>query len=157
MKKLLAGAALGVLAVSLTTVASAQSTEDLIKYRQSAYSFINWNMGKIKAQVIDGSVAYDQAQVAAAANAIAAVANSGLGALYVPGSDQGTGWKPTRLKSSFFSEQEEAGKIAVNFVQQANKLQEVAAAGDKDAIAAQFGEVGKTCKACHDAYRTSSN
>lgn len=153
MKKSLVGAALGVLALSVASVASAQSTSDLIQYRQSAYNFISWNMGKIKAQVIDGSVAYDQAQVAAAANAIAAVANSGMGALYAPGTDQGEGWKATRLKSNFFSEQEEAGKIAVNFVQQANKLQEVAATGDKAAIAAQFGEVGKTCKACHDGYR----
>jgi len=29
----------------------------------------------------------------------------------------------------------------------------VAAAGDQGAIKAQFGEVGKACKACHDDYR----
>jgi len=153
MKKI-ARIALGALAVSVTVAAHAQMTaEDAIRTRQSGYDFIAWNMGKIKAQVVDGSVPYNQAQVQAAANAIAAIANSGMGSLYVPGSDKGTGWQPTKLKSSFFQETDKAGPIAINFVTQANKLQEVAAGGDKDAIKAQFGEVGKTCKACHDDYR----
>lgn len=153
MKKSLFAVALGALTIGASTFATAQSTEDLIKYRQSGYAFMSWNMGKIKAQVVDGKVPYDQAQVAAAANAIAAIANSGMGALYPKGSDMGTGWKETRLKPEFFEEPEKVRDIAVNFVQQANKLQEVAAAGDQAAIKAQFGEVGKACKACHDDYR----
>jgi cytochrome c556 len=32
-------------------------------------------------------------------------------------------------------------------------MQQVAAGGDKAAIAAQFLELGKACKACHDNYR----
>lgn len=149
---------LAISALTLAVAAQAQmSVEDAIKTRQSGYNFIAWNMGKIKEQVIDGSVAYNQAQVQAAANAIAAIANSGMGALYVPGSDQGTGWKPTRLKSNFFQESDKVREIAVNFAQQTTKLQEVAAAGDQNAIKAQFGEVGKACKACHDAYRGPAN
>lgn len=154
MKKTLTKTALGLFALSLAATASAQSAEEMIKYRQSGYAFMAWNMGKIKAQVVDGSVAFDQGQVLAAANVIAATANSGMGALYGPGTDAGTGWKPTRLKGEFFKEGDKVREIAVNFVQQANKLQEVAAAGDETAIAAQFGEVGKACKACHDNYRT---
>lgn len=155
MKKNITRAAFGVIAaVSAIAVAHAQVTvEDAIRHRQSAYDYIAWNMGKIKAQVVDGSVAYNQAQVQAAANAIAAIANSGMSALYVPGSDKGTGWHESKLKASFFQETDKAGAIAGSFVKEANKLQEVAAAGDKDAIKAQFGEVGKTCKACHDDYR----
>jgi cytochrome c556 len=33
------------------------------------------------------------------------------------------------------------------------KLNTVAKGGDISAIRAQFGEVGKACKACHDDYR----
>lgn len=154
MNKNVIRTALGILALSVTAVAQAQvSAEDMVKFRQSGYSFMNWNMGKIKAQVVDGAVPFDQAQVAAAANAIAAIANSGMGALYSPATLGVTGWKETRLKPNFFEEGEKVREIAVNFVQQANKLQEVAAAGDQAAIATQFGEVGKACKACHDNYR----
>ncbi|MFN3984587.1 MAG: c-type cytochrome [Rhodocyclaceae bacterium] len=153
MKKLLSAAVLGALAASVTLTASAQSTEDMIKFRQSTFSFMNWNMGKIKAQAVDGSVPFDQQQVAAAAGAIAAAANAGLSGLFPQGSDQGSGWKPTRLKSSFFDEPDKVREIAMSFIQEANKLQEVAANGDRSAIASQFGEVGRTCKACHDNYR----
>lgn len=152
MKKTLLAAVLGVTALAVTAAAQAQvSASDMIKFRQSGYSFMSWNMGNIKAQLEGAN--YDQARVAAAANVIAAIANSGMGALYAPGTDQGTGWKETRLKPEFFAEQEKVREIAVNFVQQANKLQQVAANGDKAAVATQFGEVGKACKACHDDYR----
>jgi cytochrome c556 len=151
MKKTLLAAALGLAALAVTATASAQSASDMIKFRQSGYTFMSWNMGNIKAQ-LEGSN-YDQARVAAAANVIASIANSGMGALYAPGTDKGTGWKETRLKPEFFTEQEKVREIAVNFVQQANKLQQVAVNGDKAAVAAQFGEVGKACKACHDNYR----
>jgi cytochrome c556 len=154
MKFSIARILVGVAALGLAAGASAQSKpEDLIKFRQSGYSFMAWNMGKIKAQVVDGAVAYDKAQVAAAANAIAAIANSGMGALYAPGTDEGEGWKETRLKPEFFKEPEKVKEIAVNFVKQANALQTVAASGDEAAIKAQFGEVGKACKACHEQYR----
>ncbi len=154
MKKTLVSAALGILALSVTAAAQAQmKAEDMVKFRQSGYSFMSWNMGKIKAAAVDGSVEYNQAQMAAAANAIAAIANSGMGALYSPDTLDVSGWKPTRLKANFFEEQDKVREIAVNFVQQANMLAEVAANGDRQALAAQFGEVGKACKACHDNYR----
>lgn len=154
MKKNAVRASLAVLALSVAFAAQAQlSAEDMVKFRQSGYAFMSWNMGKIKAQAVDGSVPYNAEQVAAAANAIAAIANSGMGALYSPDTLDATGWKQTRLKANFFDEQEKVREVAVNFIQQANKLQEVAAGGDQQAVAAQFGELGKACKACHDAFR----
>lgn len=154
MNQYIRHAACGILALSLATVASAQmKPEDAIKFRQSGYTFMAWNMGKIKAQVVDGAVPYNKDQVIAAANVIAATANSGMGALFAAGSDKGKGWKDTRVKPEFFKEQEEVGKLAKNLVEQANKLQQVASAGDAAAIKTQFGETAKACKACHDKYR----
>ncbi|PSF13334.1 cytochrome C [Marinobacter fuscus] len=143
----------GVLATVLAMPAAAQmSVEDQIKTRQSAYQFAAWNMGKIKAQAIDGEVAFDEKQMLAAANAIAAVANSGMSVLYSRDSANDRA-ENTRLKPNFFEEPMKVREIAVSFVREANALQEVAAGGDKAAIARQFAKVGETCKACHDNFR----
>ncbi len=49
MKKAIA---LGILSLTLATAASAQvKPEDQIKFRQAGYSFMSWNMGKIKANL----------------------------------------------------------------------------------------------------------
>lgn len=158
MKKLMKHAGLGLIVLTIAGAAAAQmKPEDAIKFRQSGYTFMAWNMGKIKAQAVDGTTPFNKDQVIAAANAIAAVANSGMGALYLPGTDTGKGWKDTRVKPELFTDKEEVGKIAKNFVEQANTLQKVAMSGDQAAIKTQFGEMGKACKACHDKYRVEEN
>lgn len=146
--------ALLVLSLGITTMALAQpSVEDQIKARQSAYTFMSWNMGQIKAQVVDKEVEFNADQVRGWANAIAATANSGMSAMYSPASVEGTGWKPTRLKPEFFDELDKVGEIAGNFVREANALAEVAEGGDPDAIAEQFQATGESCGACHKSYR----
>ncbi|MFC4238835.1 c-type cytochrome [Marinobacter oulmenensis] len=151
MKTTALAAALAAVALA-TPVAAQMDVEDQIETRQSAYQFAAWNMGKIKAQAIDGSVAYDQQQIQAAANAIAAVANSGMSTLYSRDSANDRA-DNTRLKPNFFEEPMKVQEVAVNFVREANKLQEVAATGDKAAVAQQFAKVGESCKACHDNFR----
>lgn len=150
MKKKLVLAA--VLATT-TLAAIAGPIEDQIRNRQSAYGFAGWNLGKIKSQVVDHPETYNKEQVVAAANAIAAVANSGLGALFGPGTDQGVGWKKTRIKPEFFQRSEDVKKVASAFNKEANELAKVAAGGDIAAIKVQFGKVGDTCKSCHDDFR----
>ena len=149
MKKTLATLVL----VSFAGAAMAQQTlkpEEMIKYRKSAYSFMSWNMGKIKAN-LDGS--FNKEQTEAAAKAVAAVANSGLGALFGPGTDREVGGEKTRVKAEFFQQQDKVRELAMNFNKEANELAKVAAAGDKAAIQAQFGKTGASCKACHDNFR----
>lgn len=153
MKAIIIGGLSAVLAaVSLSATANV-TVEDQIRYRQAGYQFLSWNMGKIKAQIIDGSVPFDAAQVQAAANAIAAIANSGMGALYSPESVQGKAPVKTRLKPEFFQNLEKAGQIGGQFVQAANTLASEAASGDQARIRKAFGDVGASCKACHDNFR----
>ena len=71
--------AFALIAVSLAGTAAAQlKPEDAIKFRQSGYTFMAWNMGRIKASV-EGQ--FNKDEVIKAANAIQAIANSGMGAL----------------------------------------------------------------------------
>ena len=147
---------LAAFALTFTSAAFAQQAlkpERAIQYRQAAYSFASWNMGKIKANV-EGSN-YNKAEVIAAAQAIAAVANSGMGALYIPGSDKNVGAVKTTVKPEAFAQdrQQDLARVAIAFGKEANELAKVAATGDAAAVKAQFAKVGGTCKACHDDFR----
>lgn len=142
---------LALLAASLTgTVAAQVKPEDAIKFRQSGYGFMAWNMARIKTNV-EGT--YNKDEVLKAATAIQAIANSGMGALYLPGTDKGTGWEKTRVKPEFFTNKEGVTKVAVAFNKEANEMAKVAAAGDAAATKEQFGKLAATCKACHDDFK----
>lgn len=145
---------LSLIAIALAGTAVAQvKPESAIKFRQSGYTFMARNMGKLKGMLIDNPESFNKEQAVAAANLIAATANSGMGALYVPGSDKGKGWEPTRVKAELFTDKEGVGKVAVAFNKEANELAKVAAGGDAAALKAQFGKVGEACKGCHDKFR----
>jgi len=124
--------------------------EEMIKYRKAAYNFMAWNMGKIKGN-LEGD--FNKDAVVNAAGAIATVANSGMGALYAPGTDKNIGGEKTRLKSEFFKEPQKVREIAMNFNKEATELAKVAAGGDEIAIQSQLAKLGDACKACHERYR----
>ena len=141
-------------ALALAGSAFAQvKPEDAIKFRQAGYASMAWNMGKLKGMLVDNPASFNKEQSMAAANTIAAIANSGMGALYLPGTDKGKGFRETQVKPELFTDKEGVGKVAVAFNKEANELAKVAATGDAAALKAQFGKVGETCKSCHDKYR----
>ena len=143
--------ALALAALMLAGSAAAQmKPEDAIKARQSAYGTMGWSMARIKAN-LDGT--YNKEDVIKASNVLQAIANSGMGALYVPGSDKGKGWAETRVKPELFTDGAKVGKIAGDFNAAVNELAKVAQGGDAAAVKTAFGKVGGTCKACHDDYR----
>lgn len=150
--KQLAAAALAIGSLATSGLALAQQgpkPEQLIKWRQSAYQVIAWNTGRVKANV-DGQ--FNKEEVIKAANTIAAVANSGLGSLFAPGTETGKGWHDTAAKPELFTDKK-AGEAAANFNREANELAKVALAGDVGTIKAQLGKLQGTCKACHDDFR----
>lgn len=124
--------------------------EQLIKWRQSVYQVLGWNSGRIKANV-EGQ--YNKDEVVRAANAIAALANSGIGGLFAAGSESGKGWKDTLTKPEFFNSPQRVAELAGNFNREANELAKIAATGDAAAVKTQFGKLGQTCKACHDDFK----
>ena len=136
--------------VAVSALAMEMKPEHLIKFRQSGYTFMAWNMGRIKAN-LDGQ--FNKNEVTSAANVIAAIANSGMGALYAPGTDKGSGWHETKVKPALFTDAEEVKKVAIAFSQEASELAKVAAAGDPAATKAQYEKVGKACKTCHEKFK----
>jgi cytochrome c556 len=132
------------------TAAAQMKPEDAIASRQAGYKFMAWNMGNIKRN-IEGD--FNKDQVVAAANVIAAIANSGMGRLYLPGTDKGKGYHETGVKPELFTDKEGVGKVAKTFNEAANEMAKVAATGDAAAVKTAFGELGKACKGCHEKYR----
>ncbi|MBK1645763.1 cytochrome C [Thiocapsa imhoffii] len=151
MQRIIASSLLGVFALGIASTATADLTpEEQIRFRQAGYSFMSWNMGRIKSN-LDGN--YNPEQVAAAANAINAIATSGMGSLFGPGTDRNVGNVKTRVKPEFFDNLDDVAVIAGNFVAATNALAAAANAGDEIEVSTTFGEVGQACKACHDKYR----
>lgn len=142
------------LAAPVAEAADQKAIQEAIKSRQAAYQFMAWNMGRLKANV-EPNATFNAEEVVKAANAIQAVANSGLGSLYIKGSDKGTGYGKTRAKSSAFdpANGKRLGELAGNFNREANAMATIAAGGNADAVRAQLGKLGETCKACHDDFR----
>lgn len=143
-------AAVLALAVLSGTAVAQMKPEDAIAYRQAGYKFMAWNMGRIKMN-LEGQ--YNKDEVIQAANAIQAIANSGMGKLYLPGTDKGKGFHDTKVKPELFTDKEGVGKVGKAFNEAANEMAKVAATGDAAAAKAQFGKLGESCKGCHDNYR----
>jgi len=141
------------IAASATEAIAEIKPEDEIKFRQSGMMFMRWNMGKIKQQVGANPQRYNKEEVIAAANVIAAIANSGMGALFSSNTRTGKGWKDTRLKAEYFSQPEEVKKQASAFSQEANELVKVANSADQTLIKNQFDKLFKACKSCHKKFR----
>ncbi|MGM9487884.1 c-type cytochrome [Ideonella sp. YS5] len=143
--------AAGLASVSLAVLAQqAPKPEVLIKTRQSAFQLLGYQSARIKAS-LEGS--YNKDEVSKAAATIAAIANSGLGALFAPGTEQGKGWHETATKPELFKDGKHAGELAGDLSREANELARVATIGDIALVREQFGKLGRTCKACHDDFR----
>jgi cytochrome c556 len=152
MKKITVAAILGIATLSLASNAVAQvKPEDQIKFRKAAYSYSAWNMAKIKAN-LEGT--YDAAQVKLAAEAIASVAHSGLGALYGPRTEKSIGDQKTTVKPDLFQKTPEVAKMAKDFSAASDELVKVANGSDVAAVKIAHGKVSASCKACHDAFKT---
>lgn len=94
---------LGLIAVTLAgTVAAQGKPEDAIKWRQSAYTTMGWNMARIKAN-LEGT--FNKDDVVKSANVIQAIANSGMGVLFPAGTDKGTGWEATPREARILHQQ----------------------------------------------------
>lgn len=123
--------------------------EQAIKYRKSVMFLIAQHFGRMGAAIKEKNP--DNKDVFSGnASVIETLSRLPWEAFMVPGTDKGD----TTLKSSAFEQQAKFNEFAQNFEQQTTKLVRAADSGDLKAIKGQFGEVAKSCKACHSQFRT---
>ena len=127
--------------------------ETMIKMRKAGYDFSAWNMAKIRGMVEYSPASFKKDQVVAAANVIAAIANSGMAELYGPGTEKDVAGQKTTVKPEFFQEKEQVKKLTLANIEEANKLQQIASTGDLKAISAQLNRLTDSCQACHSRYK----
>ena len=145
------------LAATLTLAASAVALpqtaprpEQLVKWRQSAYQVIGWNSARLKA-VLAGT--YDANAARAAANSLAALANSGLPGLFPRTTAAAKGWRPTTANAAVFDDAPEFRALSEEFAREASELARLTTGTDRDAVSKQFARVAQACRSCHDKFR----
>ena len=125
----------------------AQADEAAIKYRQSVMKALGGHMGAL-ASLVKGQIDA-KSHLPGHANAVAA-----MGALtkdiFPKGSDAGA---ETTALPVIWEKPDEFAKAVTAFETASAKFAGVAGGGDMTAIAAAFGELGKSCGGCHQTYR----
>ena len=124
--------------------------EQLVKWRQSAYQVIGWNSGRIKAALAG---TYDANEVRAAADSLAALANSGLPGLFPRQTAAAKGWRPTTANAAVFDDAPKFRALSEEFAREASELARLTTGTDRDAVSKQFARVAQACKSCHDKFR----
>ena len=120
-------------------------------YRQSYFALLAAHFGPMVAMVKE-EMPWDDARMAGYANDLAAVSSLDLMRGFAPGSEKGT----TRAKPGIWDNTEDFTSKLEDMRKAAGDLQSVAGGGDREAIAAAVGAAGKTCKACHDEYKSDN-
>ena len=123
--------------------------EDAIKYRKSVMFLIGQHFGRMGAMVKENTP-YEKEVFTQNAMVVETLSQLPWEAVMVPGTDKGD----TTLKSSAFKEPDKFKEGAQTFEANAAKLLDLAETGDFNAVKAQFGDVGKSCKSCHEQFRT---
>jgi len=123
--------------------------EAAIMYRQSVMTINGYLTGQMGAMVT-GKKPYEKQAFSHDAAVVEMLSTLPWEAFMTPGSDKGK----TKLKSTAFKEKDKFLAKAKTFETESRKLVKAAAGDDFNAIKAQFGEVAKSCKSCHDAYRS---
>lgn len=147
--KLMASLTLAAAAATLAVPAMAQykNAEDAVKYRKAAFTVMGNHFARVGAMA-SGKQPFD-AKVAAENVAIVEAMGKLPWSAFVAGTDKGD----TRALPEIWTEAD-AFKGGADKMQAAvAKLSAAAKTGNLDAVKTAFGEVGQTCKACHDDYR----
>ncbi len=147
--KLVASFVLAAVTATMALSAHAQfaKPEDAIKYRKSALSVMGTHFGRVAAMA-NGRIPFDAA--AAASNAAIAETMSKLPYVaFGEGTDKGD----TKARPEVWTERAKFNAAAEKMQGEMVKLAAVTKGGNIDAIKAQVGATGGSCKACHDDFR----
>ncbi|MFK7993938.1 MAG: cytochrome c [Granulosicoccus sp.] len=140
------------LGISYTSVAADGPFDKAIKARQAMFQIYGFNIGLLGAMAKE-KMPYDAAIAAEAAANLNAAANLGQSQMWPPGSDNATAGNATNRALPALWETYPAA------VEKGDALKEAAAAmaavaGDGlGALQGAMGDLGASCKGCHDDFR----
>jgi cytochrome c556 len=120
--------------------------EDAVKYRQAGLQLISSHFGRMQ-PVIKGQAPYDAAAIKANVELLKTLSVLPW-AGFVEGSQAGTSAKP-----DIWTDAAGFKAAQAKFEGAVDKLSVAASSGDLDRVRVAFGDVGASCKACHDSYR----
>lgn len=145
-------AAIGTPTVAAAAGGATAKPDDLIRIRQGSYRVIGWHCGRVKSN-LDG--AFNKDEVLASATVIQSIADAGFGPFFAAGTDKGVGFHESQAKAEAVDPANavKLAEIAAGFRKEAGELVKVAAHGDKETVKAQFANLTKACKSCHDEFR----
>jgi cytochrome c556 len=125
--------------------------ESAIKFRRSGFTTMTWYFGPM-GRMVKGDMPYDKALFARNAEYVAFLSKLPKDG-FIPGTDKGD----TKAKPEIWSKADKFKEAYDRMENETAKLAEVAKGGNLDAIKKQFGEVRKTCKACHDDFKKKAD
>ncbi|MDO5620493.1 MAG: cytochrome c [Paracoccus sp. (in: a-proteobacteria)] len=144
------------LLAALPMVALADDTpeEAAVEARQGYFLMLAKEMG-VLAPMVRGEAEYNAEAATLAANNLAALAKYDLPGLFLPNTAQGQ-IDDTGALPAIWEKPEDFQAKFDGYVKGAEAVAAVAGDG-KDALVGAFGQLGGSCKACHDDYRAKGN
>ncbi|RTZ40935.1 cytochrome c [Candidimonas sp. SYP-B2681] len=131
--------------VSTPSMAQFAKAEDAAKYRGAAMALIGSHFGRM-APVAKKEAPYDKQKIQENIAVLNVLADLPWTA-YGPGKEGGESRPEVWSDSEGFKQAQDKFKTGMT------KLTAASDTGDFDAFRVAFGEVGKSCKSCHDSYR----
>jgi cytochrome c556 len=137
-------------ALPTMSIAADDPVKDIIEARQSVMNLYAYSMGTLGGMA-KGKIEYNAEVAAAAAKNLQLVDQLDQASMWPEGSHNGVdAYKDlTKAKPEGWSEYPKLAKISEDLSAAAEKLAANAGNG-LDALRANIGAVGKTCKGCHD-------
>ncbi|MCR9106821.1 MAG: cytochrome c [Gammaproteobacteria bacterium] len=145
----ISGALVAGLALSPLAVSHFNDKEVMQSYRQSWFAMVATNFGPM-VSMLKGEMPWDDARMQAAADQLAQLTAMDISRGFSPGTEKGT----TRAKPEIWENMEDFSAKMDDLRSTSAALQTAAASGDRKAIGKAVGDVGQSCKACHDEYKS---
>ena len=151
------GIILGASAIAITLAVGAFAhggATGIVKERMDGMMAMGKALGTV-ADMFKGKTAFDADQVAAAAKIVEGH-SAEMGALF-PDTKASREGKGTEALPSIWENKDEFLALASALESKSADLAKVAASNDQSQIRRAFGEMAKTCSACHSDYRKAKN
>ncbi len=146
---------LGIVIVATTAFAASHSEtagKNAVAARNAQMKMVSYNTG-IMGDIAKGDAEFDAAMVNSAATNLNMLAKFDLASLWLEGTEQGA-VEGSRAKPDIWSDN-------AGFVEKFANLEKASAAmmgaADLDAVKANMGAIGESCKGCHETYRGPEN